>query len=64
MLEALIVAILTFVGLVVWAAFINLVVKTVFDFFDRRVSTPASLPGPETVAQLRMAAAPQRQRAI
>lgn len=42
MQEALIVAVLTFAGLIAWAALINLAVKALFDFFDRQSESSAS----------------------
>lgn len=52
MQEALIVAVLTFVGLVAWAALINVAVKALFDFFDRQASAPAPGPGIQTLGPL------------
>lgn len=43
--EALIVAVLTFVGLVAWAAVINIAVKVLFDFLDRLAVTPTPHSG-------------------
>lgn len=52
MKEALIVAVLTFVGLIAWATLINFAVKALFDFLDRQASAPASHSGPQALAQL------------
>jgi hypothetical protein len=54
MKEALIVAALTFVGLIAWATLINIAVKALFDCLDRQAATPAPHPGPQALAQLGM----------
>ena len=52
MKESLIVAVLTFVGLVAWATLINMAVKALFDFLDRQAAAPPQHPGPQALAQL------------
>jgi hypothetical protein len=54
MQEALIVTVLTFVGLTAWAALINIAVKAVFDFLDRQAAPSAPHSGAQTLAQLRV----------
>lgn len=54
MQEALIVAIMTFVGLVAWATVINVAVKAMFDVFDRTISPPAPRSSQQRVVQFRM----------
>lgn len=54
MQEALIVAVLTFVGLIAWATLINVAVKALFDFLDRQASAPVPHSGPQALARLRV----------
>jgi hypothetical protein len=50
MQEALIVAVLTFIGLAAWAALINIGVKALFDFFDQQAAASAPHSNTRTLA--------------
>ncbi len=54
MFEALIVAVLTFVGLIAWAALINVAVKALFDYFDRQAAAAALHSAAQPLAPFRM----------